>query len=243
MPLKCVIIDNQQYAVDALSGYIDRMSVLTLHSTYTDPLLALSEIDSAMQIDFIFMDIEMPGISGIDLAKSLRPMTRFLVFSTNHPHYAVEAFEVRASQFLLKPYTFSHFALKVQDLINSRQFGTDIPTKSSSTTHRFIKGEGKNSFISIDTADISHLKADRNYVEIYTRDKNGPQVLRLGINQAQAQLGSHDFIRINKSILAAKQQIARIEGNTVTMSNGTKFFIGPSYRRTFIEFLEHRLLR
>lgn len=111
--IKCIAIDDQQNSISGLEKYIADAPNMELLASYTDPMAALNELKKIDQVDVIFMDIQMPHISGIELSKAIRSKTRKLIFTTSHEEYAFEAFEAEADAYLLKPYGYAKFALTV----------------------------------------------------------------------------------------------------------------------------------
>jgi two-component system LytT family response regulator len=247
MDLKCIIIDDDQYAIDALVKYVNEIPGLTVHQTFLKPLEALISIDE--QVDFIFLDIEMPEISGLELAESLRSKTKFLIFTTSHPSYALKAFDLNASQYLLKPISFSKFALTVNYLLKNNletqkveQEHKDeqvVPTKKLQL--QFIKADQKYTYHYINPDDIVYVAAAKNYVVIHTAKEQF--VTHMGLNHIDAALSKDDFIRISKSYLIAKNAIKKIEGSNVKLKNcDIEFQIGSVYRPAFIDFMNASML-
>lgn len=240
MGLKCVVIDDEQYAVDALVGYLAQMPNLVLCSTYTSSLAALTHIKKEDQIDFIFLDIEMPGISGLELAKSLRDRTKFLIFVTGHPSYALNAFDLNANQYLLKPISFAKFATKI-DFILKGAFDHNVNSPTTNQQLKFIKADNKNSYHYIDSTEILYISAAKNYSTIYTAKEQF--VTYMGLNHVEAAIDLSNFIRINKSIIIAKNAIKKVEGHTIIIKNGKDFQLGDVYKLAFKEFLNERILK
>ncbi|MES2418272.1 MAG: LytTR family DNA-binding domain-containing protein [Bacteroidota bacterium] len=244
MSFKCVIIDDQQYSINTLKGYIEQIPELSLHSTYNQPLEAMIAITSVLEIDFIFLDIEMPLINGLELAEIIRAKAKFLVFTTSHPSYALKAFDLKASQYLLKPFSFAKFATVVHDLIENANLYEQKKTYQQPTTQfKFVKGFGKNDFLSIDLKAIIFIAADRNYTEIHSVPPVKLYLLRMGINHMETELGNDDFIRINKSTIAARAHIRKVKGNTITLSDGSIFALGAVYRDDVLKFMNAHLLK
>ncbi|MBX0335324.1 response regulator [Pontibacter sp. HSC-14F20] len=138
---RCMVIDDESHAIELLSDYIQAIPRLQLTKTYQDPVAALMESQGEENYDFIFMDIDMPRLSGMELAKSLRSLTAFLVFTTAHSKYAVEAFEVRADHFLLKPIGMNKFAMTIDMLLKRREEPARPPIRQD--TSFFIKSDQK----------------------------------------------------------------------------------------------------
>ncbi len=239
MSFKCVLIDDEQYAVDAMANYVNDMPNLSLLRTYTDPLVALSEINSADQIDFIFLDIEMPVLSGLELAKILRPKTKFLIFITNNVRHAVEAFDYQPNHFLPKPVSFAKFALTVNEILKNNS-----QAHSAKSVHKdsmFIKAGQKNSFRHINFNEIIHIEANRNYVLI-TIKTNENFSANLGLNHIEEILPAVDFIRINRSFIIAKNQIRKIDGNCIKLKNNNTFQVGEAYKSAFFKFVHEHMV-
>jgi two-component system LytT family response regulator len=239
MSLKCIVIDDQQYAIDAMARYINDMPNMKVAKTFNKPLDALASITSEDAIDFIFLDIEMPGISGLELAKSLRERTRFLVFTTSHDKHALAAFQLQANQYLLKPISFAKFALTVNSILKNVDLA---PTTANLPTDQFqfIKAEYKNSYHYINPADILYVQAAKNYVIINTDHEQF--VTHLGISSIENALAPRDFIRISKSYIIAKRAIRKIEGNSIKLKNSEIFQIGRTYKPTFVSFMKENMI-
>ncbi|RZK88119.1 MAG: response regulator transcription factor [Pedobacter sp.] len=237
---KCILIDDEQYAIDALTNYIEAMPNLEIEATYTDPLLALSELNKQAQKDFIFLDIEMPGISGIELAKELREKCKFLIFTTGHPSYAVEAFDIKADHYLLKPVTLSKFALTINKLLNQEDPKVKIAPEKRKL--QFVKGDQKHSYHFIDEGNITAIIADRNNVYVHTL-QDGMHEVRLSLSQVESALGEENFIRINKSTIIAKAQIRKTEGDNIMLKDGKTYVLGSTFKKAFLYFMQANLLR
>lgn len=238
---KCILIDDEQYAIDALSSYVDAIPDLEVFATYTDPVLALSELPKQDAVDFIFLDIEMPGISGLELAKELRDRCRFLIFTTGHPSYAVEAFEVKADHYLLKPITLAKFALTVNKFLNQAEPSVVSPPNGKRKL-QFIKADQKHSYHFVDEDDINAIVADKNYVYVHTISGETYDV-HLSLSQIEKALGQDKFIRINKSTVIAKVQIKKIEGDRITLRDGESYVLGATFKKEFQDFMQAHLLR
>lgn len=241
MNFKCVVIDDEQHAIDALVGYIEKMPQLLFYRSYTDPLKALAELGKKDKIDFLFIDVEMPGITGIALAAQLRSYCRFLIFTTGHSNYALNAFEVKANQFLLKPISFAKFTTAIDGLIRDQEHLH--VTAAERKQLQFIKADQKNTYHHLDEATITAIEADRNSVSIYTLPDKEVYNVHMGLNQIEGALGTDDFIRINKSTIIAKKQIKSIEGSMVKLKDGRVYKVGITFRNTFTAFLQQHILK
>lgn len=236
MDFKCVVIDDEQHAVDAMARYIENMPNLVLASTFTSSLSALQAIHTEDELDFIFLDIEMPEISGLELAESLRSKTRFLIFTTSHSKHALAAFDLQANQYLLKPISFAKFALIVDSLLKGIIPKAAEVSKIPEKRLKFVKADHKNSYHYIDPSEIIFIQAAKNYVHIHT--EKGNIMTHMGLSHIEAALSASDFIRINKSYIIAKNAIRKIEGNLIRLKNGEAFQVGETYKANFVAFIK-----
>src|SRR5690606_22606578 len=165
MSYNCIIIDDEPDAVEILVDYIQQMPELSLKSSYIDPVKAMAELATQNElVDFVFMDIDMPRISGLDLSRAIRNRTEKLVFTTAHTKYAFEAFEVEADAYLLKPFTFAKFALTINKLIKEKGKGHGV----ESIKEFYVKTtEERNRFVRIKFEDVIDIESVKNYIKIY----------------------------------------------------------------------------
>ncbi|WP_199119006.1 LytTR family DNA-binding domain-containing protein [Pedobacter sp. ASV28] len=244
MNLKCVVIDDDDFAIDSMVDYISEMPGLGIYRTFNNPTLALNEIRVGDEIDFIFLDIEMPGISGLELAAQLRDKTRYLIFTTSHSGYALKAFNLNIDQYLLKPFSFADFAFKINYLLkNSTELSSKIQLAQeppSGQEQYFIKADSKNSYHQIDPDEIIYVEAAKNYVVVYTVSENF--ITLMGLSEMERSLDQSKFIRISKSFIVAKKAIKKIEGNSIRVANNKTLQLGEKYRPKFLDFLKQNLL-
>lgn len=239
MVYKCIIIDDDQYAIDAIARYISQMPNLAVGKTFTSPVEALQSINRGDDATFIFLDIEMPGISGLELATQLRGLTKFLIFTTSHSKHALEAFQVMANQYLLKPITFANFAFVVNHFLESQAIANQTVNEPPRLL-QFIKADQKNSFHQIAINDIQYIKGAKNYVIIYT--ETSYFMTHSGLNQMEAALPDTHFIRISKSFIVSKNAIKKIQGNLVKLNSGEGLQIGGVYKAKFLDFVKANMI-
>lgn len=240
MPIKCIIIDDEQYAIDQLKAFITQIPNLYLHATYLSSVEALMAVKEEDQIDFIFLDIEMPEINGLDLAKTLRAKTKHLVFTTGHSGHAITAFDLKASHYLLKPISFNKFAITIAELLTKE---SDTVKEYVKPKLQFVKADQKNLYHYIDSSSITHIEAAKNYVTIFTENEQENFITHIGLNHVEEALDPEEFIRIHKSYIVSKQAIRKVEGNIIKLKNGRSFQIGEVYKPAFYEFLKEGLLK
>ena len=213
MTLNCVAIDDEPLARECITNYVREVDFLRLVGTGNNPIVLTKLLDE-QAVDLIFLDIQMPIMSGIDFLKITDRLPP-VILTTAFPNYAVEGFQLNVLDYLVKPITFNRFfraATKAKDyhrLLNA--------PPATPANYFFIKCDGKYEKIYPD--DILYVQAMQNYVVIYTT--KGKYVTLLYLKNIEEKLDSQSFIRVHKSYLVAIPKIEAIENNEL---------VGPSFR-------------
>ncbi|UZR97230.1 LytR/AlgR family response regulator transcription factor [Chondrinema litorale] len=208
MKIKCLVIDDEFPARKGLEDYINDVSFLELVGLCENALIA-NEIIQEQQIDLIFLDINMPKLNGLEFLKSLDspPLT---IFTTAYREFAIESYDLKAVDYLMKPIPFSRFMSavnKAKELIELK----NTNTKPSTENHFFIKEDGN--LVKILFEDILFIEAMQDYVKISMKNINNPHVALISLKSIEQQLPSNAFIRVHKSFIIAIEKVERIEGN------------------------------
>ncbi|QJD96259.1 response regulator transcription factor [Mucilaginibacter robiniae] len=238
----CIIIDDESFAIDWLTGYVNNLPTLTLKKAYLNPLDALADLSGNQKVDLILMDIKMPYISGIELSQQLRGKTQKLIFTTAYKKFAYEAYEANVDAYLLKPYSFSKFAATVMKL---------FPNSSTHSPGQLMDVEDfvlvKNSndnlkLVKIRIVDIVAVESKQNYVLIHTTAGN--VLTHMSLNEISKSLKPYaGFGQFQRSFIIGKRHIDYIYGNTIKMSNSLQVTVGDYYRKEFAQFLAEKILR
>jgi len=238
---KGMLIDDESHAIELLSDYIEAVPQLQLVKTYQDPVAALMESNDEESYDFIFLDIDMPRLSGIELAKSLRAKTTFLVFTTAHPKYAVDAFDVQADHFLLKPIGMNKFVMAIDQLIKGRETAPATAAAPGPDSSFFIKSDQKNKLIRICFDDIIAVEGMKNYVMLYTSTQKHMAYLTMRETE-EALTPSANFLLVHKSFIVAKDQIQVVEGRIIRLKQGLVVPVGTTYIEAFQAYISGKSL-
>ncbi|GAA3961280.1 LytTR family DNA-binding domain-containing protein [Pedobacter ginsengiterrae] len=243
MRLKCIVIDDENHAVNAIKSYIDTLKNLDLIKIYTDPLQALTEIGTGPDVDIIFMDVDMPMISGIELSKAVKHKTSKLVFTTSHSKYAYEAFEINASAYLLKPYTFARFAETINRLFPQIVHTTTSIDIQKEENHFFIRNKNdNNNLIKVRYNTIVAVESLQNYVRIYTLDET--IVSYIGLSEIKDVLKEHpNFVQVHRSFIISKNHIEKVDGNSLKMSNQLIVNLGNNYRDEVLTYIKDKTIK
>lgn len=233
----CIIIDDDESSIEVLTDYVDASPRLELIKTYNDPVCAAKEIAlSKISIDFLLLDINMPKISGLELAAMIRHKVDKLIFTTAHAKYSLQAYEVLCNQYLLKPFSQQKFTTTIDQLINNSS-----PEKLGTKESMFIKLGNNGKYITIKYDDIIYINALEHYVVVHTI--HAQYIQHLSLKEVEYALYEHkNFIRIHKSYIISKNHILSVYGNSIILSNNFEITIGSTFKETFSRFLNSNLL-
>lgn len=226
--INCFILDDLPSQFKVLEVLIARHPALQLVGTSTNPGDFLQKYnDGKIDTDVLFLDIEMPGISGIELAQLLSPKLK-VIFTTAHRQYAFDAFESQAVDYLLKPVHPNRFEKAIDKLIQIA--ANDLPKVDQfrfSNDHLVMKGTGKATWIKLKHDEIIYLKADLNYTDIFLQDRN--ITLYGTLKKIELMLPDYPFIRVHRQYVINFDHVANGLGKFITMSNDVKIPIGRIY--------------
>ncbi len=238
---RCIIIDDEPHAIEGLKQYIETIPMLKLVQSFTDPLLALKTITKEEPVDLIFLDVDMPKITGIELSREIRSKTEKLIFTTAHTKYAFEAFEVNADAYLLKPYSIGKFNITIDKLFPTAKTNEEQNTEMKKFF--FVKSKVDNhKLVKIAFVDVVAIESKLNYIMIHTTSK---QVITYMSLTEMAKLFNDvpGFIQLHRSFIINQNFIEFIDGNTIKMTNGLEVTVGSFYKKDFNDFLNHSLIK
>lgn len=209
MSIRCVIIDDEPLARKGLCEYINETNFLSLQGEFDSPLKAADLITSGTA-QLLFLDIEMPRISGLDFFKTLiHPPP--VIFTTAYPQYALEGFEVNALDYLVKPFSFDRFykaAMKAKEFYEVRESNQQ---EEKGSDYFFIKADQK--LVKIFFDDILYAEALQNYVVIHTAARK--YMTYLTFKSVEDYLSSDKFLKVHKSYIVAASKIDSIEAGDI----------------------------
>jgi len=236
LKLNCVIIEDEPLARNLMIEYVKKVPSLNLIEAFSNPLAAMETLRSA-SIDILFLDVQMPEITGISLLKILkkRPL---VVLTTAYSQYALEGYELDVADYLLKPITFERF-LKSVDKITQRLESAPIvqqfPVEPSSSSSPFIFVKDGTKLVKVKLDEILYIEGLKDYVTIHTVHQKIVTLQRL--KTLEEQLPANKFIRIHNSFIISLDAIDVIQKNEVQIK-GVALPIGDTYRKSFKEFIE-----
>jgi DNA-binding LytR/AlgR family response regulator len=228
--IRVIAIDDEPLALRQLEAYIGKVHFLNLVASCSSAAAAGPYLDDA---DAVFLDINMPDLSGMDFIKSL-PNPPAVVFTTAYSEYAVEGFRVNAVDYLLKPFSFKEFEETCEKLRKHIEMKRALESKETDPIFHF-KADYKT--ISIDVRKIIYVESMGEYVKIYLSDSQFPIIVLYSLKRLIEQLPQESFMRIHRSHIIALAHIAEASRTVVKMDNGVSLPVGESYRPAFAEYL------
>jgi two-component system LytT family response regulator len=232
--MKCIIIDDEPLAVDLLKDFVSKVESLELVNTFNNAIDAISAINK-MEVDLIFLDIEMPHFTGIDFINAI-DVKPLIIFTTAYSNYAVEGFDFGAVDYLIKPIPFNRFlkaVVRAQHIFSPPEVvhisNAPIIASDESNNFMFVRAEYEN--IKINYADILFVEGLKDYVKIYTSD--GKYVLTLmSLIKLETSLSHKGFSRIHRSYIVNLAHIKSIQKNKVLIVD-RRLPISESYKTAF----------
>ncbi len=234
MSLRCLIVDDEYIARKILSDYVAKVPELKLVAACSSALQVLHHIKKG-EVDVLFLDIQMPDLTGLDFLKILpnRPAT---ILTTAYPEYAVQSYELDVTDYLLKPIDFDRFYMAVAKVISLKKPIVDRPSSTSSPEHAdklFIKADNK--IIKVAFNEIVVINGDGPYVKIIAVD--GRKIMSLQSMQKLEELLPKNFYRIHRSHIVNIDHIDSIDGNMIRLKDHTAV-LSKNKRDEFLKLID-----
>lgn len=218
--MKAIIVDDDEVSGQLIAQFISKTGFITLQDNFTDPLKALSYLH-LNKTDLIFLDIEMPGMNGIEFLNATKNSRQQVILVTTHKEFALEAFEHHVLDYLVKPFTYARFFAAVSRATASVEESADH--KQDDIV--FLKKDSQ--MISIRKSDILWAEAMGDYSVLYTEKEK--YVLHCTLKAVEEKLPAQTYLRVHRSYIVRLDTIEKVEDNTI-YSNKKSIPIGKSYR-------------
>ncbi len=237
MTIKALIIDDEPLAQKVIEQYALKIPELSISGKCKDAICAYQFLQET-NVDLIFLDINMPKLSGISFLKNLKDAP-LAIFTTAYPDYALEGFELNAVDYLKKPFSFERFStafFKAADLIRLRKKTGRSEGSNSPKDFIFIKSNKKN--YRIQFSQIEYIEGLGDYIQIHL---HGQKIItNLSMKKMMDLLPNNQFVRIHKSYIIAWEKMDYLEGNSV-MINNKRIPVGNSYRNDFLNLVNENM--
>jgi len=223
MKIKCIIIDDERLAVNVIENHLKNFDHIETVATFNNPIKAYQILEQE-KIDVIFLDINMPQISGFSFIENLnnKPL---IVITTAYRDYAVKSFELSVLDYLVKPIPFSRFLKTINKIYQHLYLNTtSVDSKLQQEPHLFLKVNKK--LIKINLNDIFFIESLKDYIKVITA--TGNYVVHKSLTAMTEELPQSSFIRVHRSYTISLNKIIALEGNTIEISD-KKIPIGRNY--------------
>lgn len=237
--ITCIAIDDEPLALRQIEGYIGMTPYLQQEGAFPSALEAVEFLQDNT-VDLMFVDINMPDLSGMEFVKSLSNPPK-VIFTTAYREYAFEGFKVDAADYLVKPIAYAEF-LKSVDKTRERFFSDQnvVETVKNNDEFLFIKSEYK--IIRINYNDILYVEGMRDYVRIHLENQK-PVMALMSIKKMQEHLPEVDFMRVHRSYIVNLTKISTIERNRIIFEGKVYIPISDQYKDAFQQYLDNNFLK
>lgn len=235
--IDCIIIDDEQHAIDLLKGYIEQVHFLRLIGTATHPTTGLAMI-ADQKPRLVFLDVQMPTLTGIEMLHLISKDCH-IIMTTAYKEFALEGFEHAVVDYLLKPIAFPRFLKAVNRLWTIHN---SIRMANDQDHYVFVKTEQKGKMLKIDSRRITYIEGLGNYAVIHMDDQRQITAY-LKLKDLAEHPSATGLVRIHKSYIISLSHLTAVEGNMVRILHEPKpINIGDAYRKDFFAIINSRLL-
>jgi DNA-binding LytR/AlgR family response regulator len=213
--MKCIAVDDEKYVLDLLVDNIQKVPFLQLVSRCRNALEA-AEVLHREPVDLIFLDIQMPGLNGLQFIKTLQqpPM---IIFVTAYSEHAVEGFELNAVDYLLKPVSFERFMKACNKAYERFSLQQKTPVKDDKPGYFFVYVEYNQ--VKITVEEILYIEGMKDYAKIYLSSSNRPVITKMSLKNIEEKLSGYRFVRIHKSYIVSADKVTAIKRDLICIGN------------------------
>lgn len=232
MKLRCYIVDDEPLAIEVLESYIQKYGRIDIAGTFQNALEAFKALQEE-SVDLIFLDIQMPGLNGIELLKTLQNPPK-VIFTTAYREFALQGFELNAVDYLLKPISFERFLKAVGKVSEQAKPARNTSNRSEADDPFLVVQDGKT-MVRIKLAEIEYIESQKDYVTIRTESKDIRT--RYQISALEKKLSDDLFIRIHRSFIVSLKKIESWSATEMEVP-GKTLPIGRTYKKEVLKKLE-----
>jgi DNA-binding LytR/AlgR family response regulator len=227
MIIRCIIVDDEQYARKLLADYVSKLPEMDLVAQCRNSMEAISVLNNET-IDLMFLDIQMPDLTGVDLLKSLssKPL---VIFTTAYSDYAVEGYQLDVIDYMVKPIAFDRFVQGVNKAVERMKLKASAESMAltrEETSHEFMNLKADYKIYKVRIKEILYIEGLREYVSFYTSERR--YIVLESLKNLEARLPADQFMRVHKSYIVNTLKIDSLHGNTIEIGK-KEIPIGMSY--------------
>jgi DNA-binding LytR/AlgR family response regulator len=231
-PIKCIIVDDEPLAIEIMESYVQKVDQLERKGSFRNAVTAFSFLQSN-PVDLIFLDIQMPKLTGIDFLKTLKNPPK-VIFTTAYRDYAIEGFELEVVDYLLKPIPFDRFLKAIGRVIQQPVLAPikNTPAHESIDQPLFFKVDKK--MVKVNVNDILYIESIKDYVKVKTGEKE--IVTQQKISYLEESLPKHIFLRVHRSFIVALNKIESYSATEIEIGK-IQVPIGRNYKSEVLRVL------
>jgi two-component system LytT family response regulator len=238
--VKCIAIDDEPLALEVIEDFCKRVNFLEMVTTCTSAVEAMNLLNK-QAIDLIFVDINMPQVSGLDFVKSLST-SPLIIFTTAYSEHAANGFDLDAIDYLIKPVPFDRFLKAVNKAFEvfearKKKASGESQLKPIGEKLKFLLIKDGYSTIKINPDDILYIEGVKDYIKIAVKNNPKSYLPRITMTAIMERLTGNDFVRVHKSFIVSLPNMERIENNRIIIA-GKQIPIGEQYKEFFFSVIE-----
>ena len=232
----CLIVDDEPTAREILENHLHKIDTVKIVGSCKNAVEAFNKINSEC-VDLIFLDINMPEISGLSFAKSINPNIK-IIFTTAYREYAVDGFDLQAVDYLLKPISFDRLLQAINKYFNENTLINNTPDEIIPERNDYFFVRSDRKMIKINFDEITYIESLSDYIKIHIT--NNTVITRETISNIEAKLPQQNFIRTHRSYIVSLKAITSFTNETIGIGNH-EIPISRSYKEEVLERLENKL--
>ena len=242
MNLNCVIIDDEPLAQNLIQSYVEKTPFLNLMGVYSNAVQAMKEMANQEDIHLMFLDIQMPGLNGLEFSKLVNAETR-IVFTTAFGQYALDSYKVNALDYLLKPISYADFMQSVNKAIHwfEMKCGSKLQTNPSASPRKYIYVKSDYKLLQVDLDKILYVEGLKDYVKIHMEGEQRAIISLLSMKAMENTVPADRFIRVHRSFIVQKSKIKIVERGRIVF-NKDYIPISESYKEELQNFIDEHMV-
>jgi DNA-binding LytR/AlgR family response regulator len=234
--MTCLIVDDEPLAIEVIKNHLEKIPALKYVTSFSDAIAASEFIHNHKKIDLLFLDIQMPDISGIELIKSLQ-IKPLVIFTTAYSEFALDGYELDVVDYLLKPISFARFEKSVNKALELHLLRNQESIKQFADKFIFVKSE--YAMVKINCSEIEHIEGMDDYVKIFLSNSKHPVLSLSSMKAILDKLPDGQFIRVHRSFIVPIQKIKSIRNKKIVLSN-IEVSIGDTYIESIQEWMKSK---
>ncbi|GAB2998494.1 LytTR family DNA-binding domain-containing protein [uncultured Cyclobacterium sp.] len=235
LKISCLIVDDEPMALNLVESYVNKTPFLDLKGKCSSAIEAMEFLKST-PVDLLFLDIQMPDLTGIEFSKMLPKDTR-VIFTTAFDEYALEGFKVEALDYLLKPFDYAEFlaaANKASTWFNLVRGKQTAPEQVENNEFLFVKSEYKQ--VKIKLSEVLYFEGLKDYIKIWQKDQSKPILTLMSLKSLEDELPESQFMRVHRSFIVSLNNINVIERSQILI-NDQRITVSDQYKPKFLAFI------